>query len=79
MQKKTIMKKNLGISDRMVRFVVFNLLFGLPLAGVVMPDWLQHITFLLSLYMLITLIIGYSPLYHIVGWNTRKVDEKNVN
>ena len=69
------MKKNLGITDRIIRFVLFDLLVGASLAGIALPMFVQYITFFGFLYLLLTLIIGFDPIYYLLGISTR-VEEK---
>ncbi len=65
------MKKNLGVTDRIIRFVLMDIMMGLSLAGIEMPQYLANTAFMISFYLVVTLIAGYSPLYHLLGLNTR--------
>lgn len=67
------MKKNIGISDRLVRFVLMDLLLGLSYLGMEIPPQILGISFIVSLYLIFTFIIGYSPLYHLFGIKTIQV------
>ena len=71
------MKKNLGVSDRIIRFVLFDLLLGVSYLGLEVPSFVANTTFVFSLFLLLSLIIGYSPLYHLFGLST--VDTKQDN
>ena len=64
------MKKNVGISDRIIRFVFFDLLLGASFMGFDIPPMIAYIAFPLAVYLLITVIFGYSPLYSILKLNT---------
>ena len=67
-----IMKKNVGITDRIVRFVAVDLLLGISLMGMDVPAFLANAAFVLSIGLVITIIFGYSPLYHLLGLSTIK-------
>ena len=65
-------KKNLGVTDRIIRFVLVDLLLGSSYLGIELPQPLLLAAFIISLLLIITIIIGYSPIYHVLGWNTRE-------
>ena len=67
---KIKMKKNLAVEDRIIRFVLFDLLMGLSFSGMAVHPNVINIVFVFSFYLLITLILGYSPIYHILGIST---------
>lgn len=71
------MKKNIGISDRIIRFVAFDLLIGASFMGFETPLWAAAIAFFLSLSLIFTVITGYSVLYRLLGISTRDKDLKN--
>lgn len=66
------MKKNVGITDRIIRFVFMDLLLGMSLWGMNVPAWFTNFSFILSIYLIITIIFGYSPLYHIFDFSTKE-------
>jgi hypothetical protein len=70
-------RKNLSAIDRIVRFVIVDLLLGMSYLGEEIPMILAKIAFILSLILIVTIIVGYSPVYHILGISTREKSEKN--
>ena len=72
------MKKNVGITDRIIRFVFMDLVLGMCLWGMNVPNWLANFSFILSIYIVFTILFGYSPLYHAFNFSTReeKLSEK---
>ena len=71
------MKKNLGITDRIVRFVIFDVLLGATYLGIELPVGWAYASFIVSVLLLISIITGYSPIYHLIGWNTRNAELKS--
>ena len=69
------MIKNIGITDRIIRFVVMDALIGLPFLGMEIPQIFATIGAVLSGVLLITIISGYSPLYHALGFSSKYLDE----
>ena len=70
------MKRNIGISDRIIRFVAFDLLIGASFMGFEIPMWAATISFVISLSLVFTVVTGYSALYHLLGISTRDADRK---
>jgi hypothetical protein len=70
------MKKNLGVTDRIIRFVFMDLLLGMCLWGMNVPILVATVSFVLSLYLIATIVVGYDPLYHIVDFDTREVSSE---
>jgi hypothetical protein len=66
------MKKNVGITDRIIRFVLVDLLLGVSLMGMDIPNYLANTAFVISIGLVITIIFGYSPIYHLLGLSTIK-------
>lgn len=64
------MIKNLGVVDRIIRFVLFDLLLTLTYSGLEVSRLLSICLGILSLYVLVTVVIGYSPIYHMLHFNT---------
>ena len=62
--------KNLGVTDRIIRFVIVDLLLGTSYLGMDLPQGLLLSAFIASLLLILTILIGYSPIYHAMGWNT---------
>ena len=71
------MKRNIGISDRIIRFVAFDLLIGASFMGFEVPMWVATVSFIIGMSLIFTVITGYSALYHILGISTRDEDLKN--
>ena len=69
------MKKNVGVTDRIIRFVFMDLLLGMCFWGMNVPAWFANFSFILSLYLIFTMISGYSPIYKLIGLST--VEEKS--
>jgi hypothetical protein len=69
------MKKNIGITDRIIRFVVIDVLLGLSFLGQDIPPYLATAAFIISILLAITIIIAYSPIYHVIGIST--IEESN--
>ena len=65
-------KKNVGVTDRIVRFVMIDLLLGFSLIGVDIPMWVANISFGICLGLAFTVFFGYSPIYHALGKSTLK-------
>ena len=66
------MKKNIGISDRLIRFVLMDLLLGASYYGISLPLFWANLTFIISLGLIFTILIPYSPIYHLLGISTRE-------
>jgi len=64
------MKKNVGITDRIIRFVFMDLLLGMCLWGMNVPIWFANFSFVLSAYLVFTMITGYSPIYALLNFST---------
>ena len=71
-------KKNLGVTDRIIRFVLVDLLLGSSYLGIDLPQNLLLAAFILSLLLIVTIISGYSPIYHLMGCNTVESSTKVV-
>jgi hypothetical protein len=72
------MKRNVGITDRIIRFVIVDLLLGASYLGIEIPPVLGMIAFLISLSLIFTIVFGYSVIYHILGISTRKDESRTV-
>jgi len=70
------MKKNIGISDRIVRFVITDLLLGASLAGMDIPPSLSTLIFFGALLTGVSIVTAYSPIYHILGIDTQDESER---
>ena len=70
------MKKNIGITDRIIRFVAIDLLMGFSLSGLEVSAVYTNAAFLLSIGLALTILTAYSPIYHLLGIKT--TEEKNI-
>jgi DUF2892 family protein len=68
------MKKNLGITDRIIRFVIVDLLLGVSYLGADIPPVYANIAFVISLILILSIITGYSLIYQFFGFST--IEEK---
>ncbi len=66
------MKKNIGITDKIIRFVVIDLLLGLSYLGKDIPESLAYISFIIVILLVISMITSYSPIYHLLKISTRE-------
>lgn len=66
------MKKNLGITDRIIRFVAIDLLLGFSFMGFDIPMVYATVAFVWSIILILTIITGYSPVYHLLGISTQE-------
>lgn len=71
------MKKNVGVTDRIIRFVFMDLLLGMCLWGMNVPQWFANFSFVLSIYLVFTMITGYSPIYTILKFSTLEKKEES--
>jgi hypothetical protein len=72
------MKRNIGITDRIIRFVIVDLLLGASYLGIEIPPVIGMIAFLISLSLIFTIVFGYSVIYHLLGVSTRQVESQTV-
>ncbi|MEO0778428.1 MAG: DUF2892 domain-containing protein [Bacteroidota bacterium] len=71
------MYNNLGSSDRLIRFVLMDFLLGFSLSGIDLYPWLANtcfMLFMLSMYLLLTMLAAYSPLYYLFGWDSKSAE-----
>ena len=68
------MKKNVGITDKWVRIVIAAVILALYGFGVI-HDTVAMVLLVVGLILLITSLIGYCPLYSILGKSTCKKEE----
>lgn len=66
------MKKNIGIIDKIIRFVVIDLLLGLSYLGKDIPDNLAFVSFIIIILLVISMITSYSVIYHLLNISTRE-------
>ncbi|NNE26675.1 MAG: DUF2892 domain-containing protein [Saprospiraceae bacterium] len=65
------MKKNIGISDRIIRFVLLDGLLGVPYYGIDISPLLSNLSFVAVIVLGITILTGYSPIYHLLNISTK--------
>jgi hypothetical protein len=66
------MKKNVCLADKVVRVTLAALLTILVLTKVVIGVW-ANVLIVLSVVLVVTSLIGFCPLYAVLGINTCKV------
>ena len=50
-----------------------DLLLGAPLYGMEMPAIFANITFVCCMVLILTILTGYSPVYHLLGFSTKDI------
>ncbi len=65
------MYKNLGVIDRLLRFILMDFVLGYSLAGLELSDFWADACLLFSIYLILTILAAYSPIYYLFDWNTR--------
>jgi hypothetical protein len=63
------MKKNMGVTDRAIRLVIAAVLIGLYFSGTV-TGTLGVIALIVGGVFTLTTLVGFCPLYTLVGMNT---------
>ena len=71
------MKKNLGVTDRLIRFIFVDFTIAFPLAGGEFPEWLTTTLFITGIVLFITVIIARCPFYKVLGINTNENNDKD--
>ena len=72
------MKKNIGIADRIIRFVLLDGLLGVPYYGFDISPIVSNLSFVAVILLGITILTGYSPIYHALNIDTRDKKEPEV-
>lgn len=77
------MKKNVGITDRIIRFTAVDLLLGFSFLGFDIPFAYANLAFILAIIIALPMIFGYSLIYQIMAWSSlekelRKSTESNT-
>lgn len=70
------MKKNIGIVDRIIRFVLFDLFIGANLSALEIASHWRMIFFAVAIILLFTIVTGFSVIYKLIGFST--VQEKSM-
>ena len=63
------MKKNMGNTDRIIRLVLAAVFAYLYFAGIVTGTW-GIVLLVLGVVFVLTSLVGFCPLYTLVGMNT---------
>jgi len=63
------MKKNMGIIDRVIRFIIAIVVGILVWQGIIESPW-SYILLALAAVFLITSLVSFCPLYRLVNINT---------
>lgn len=63
------MKKNMGIVDRVARLVVALVIMILYQSSII-TGWLGIVLLVVAIIFIITSLLGYCPLYTLIGMNT---------
>ncbi|MCG7857055.1 DUF2892 domain-containing protein [Flavihumibacter sediminis] len=63
------MKKNMGNTDRIIRLVLAGVFTYLYFAGIVTGTW-GIVLLVLGVVFVLTSLVGFCPLYTLVGMNT---------
>lgn len=69
------MKTNIGVTDRVIRFIVAGIILVLYFSGIV-SGTLGIVLLVIAGALVITGIIGFCGLYTLLGFNTCSTDKK---
>ena len=69
------MKKTVGSSDKIIRYIIAIVAIYVAYSGMVMAPW-SYVLYAVAAIMIITGLTGYCGLYSLLGINTCKVKEK---
>jgi hypothetical protein len=75
--KPTIMKKNMGSTDKTIRIIIALVIAGLYFGNVI-TGTLGVVLLIFAVVFLLTSLVSFCPLYTIIGVNTCKTDGKKV-
>jgi hypothetical protein len=62
--------KNIGVFDRIIRFVIFDLLIAFSMSDFIENPLFANANTILMLVLLATVIIGFSPIYALFNFST---------
>ena len=72
--------QNIGVVDRLLRFIALSLIFSLADNGIIEADsLLKYCISLIAFYFLLGAVIGIDPVYHILKIDTRENSISNKN
>ena len=66
-------KRNVGTDDRVIRAVAGVVLLVLAFTGFLSPGW-TAVSAALAVFLLVSAAAGYSILYQVMGWSTRRAE-----
>jgi len=69
------MKKNVGSVDMFIRIILAAIIFGLFLSKV-LTGILAIILLFVALFLVITSLINFCPVYKLLGWRSNSNKEK---
>jgi membrane protein implicated in regulation of membrane protease activity len=72
------LSQNLGITDRQTRAVIGTLMLAIPMFSITGTLGLWSISMLASIPVLVTAIIGWDPLYAVMGKSTYQRQEEDI-
>ncbi|HEY3390782.1 MAG TPA: DUF2892 domain-containing protein [Prolixibacteraceae bacterium] len=68
------MKKNMGVIDKTIRVIVAAVIALLYYLGII-SGTLAIVLMIFAIIFIVTSIVGFCPVYPILGMNTRKKEE----
>lgn len=71
LQKMSLMKKNMGVNDRVLRTVIAVAIAALYFTGT-LSGTLGLVLLILAIVFLLTSVVSFCPLYTLIGVNTCK-------
>jgi hypothetical protein len=63
-------RRNIGVFDRIIRFVIFDLLIAFSMSDFIENPLLANANTILMLLLLASIIIGFSPIYALLNFTT---------
>jgi hypothetical protein len=69
------MKKNIGLGDKLIRLSISIILIVFYYKQI-LTGTVGIICLLIALGLTLTSLVGFCPIYGILGWKTDKTDEK---
>jgi hypothetical protein len=74
------MERNVGKYDKAIRIGLGAslIIMGLPFAGGGFANWLKIVFLVVGAVLLLTGIIGFCPIYKVLGMSTNKVSDTDM-
>ncbi len=66
------MIKNMGQTDRLIRYVAGFIYLALWFLGAVVPGTLAFTVGVVSIYVVVTAALGHDPIYRVLDFSTRE-------